>query len=183
MTAPMTLDGAMNGVAFQTYVDRVLVPTLSPGDVVIMDNLPAHKPAGIRDAIEHAGAKLLFLPPYSPDLNPCVAGGGFEQAYNAQATVAAGSLLVVTADVVQATNDKQRIEPALEQLGQLPDELGKAETLLADSGDFSQTNVEARAKAKITPLIALGRERHHLSWKQRFAPARRRRTIRQPRKP
>ena len=171
MTAPMTLDGAMNGVAFQTYVDRVLVPTLSPGDVVIMDNLPAHKPAGIRDAIEHAGAKLLFLPPYSPDLNPCVAGGGFEQAYNAQATVAAGSLLVVTADVVQATNDKQQIEPALEQLGQLPDELGKAETLLADSGYFSQTNVEACAKAKITPLIALGRERHHLSWKQRFAPA------------
>ena len=100
-----------------------------------------------------------------------VAGGGFEQAYNAQATVAAGSLLVVTADVVQATNDKQQIEPALEQLGQLPDELGKAETLLADSGYFSQTNVEACAKAKITPLIALGRERHHLSWKQRFAPA------------
>ena len=100
-----------------------------------------------------------------------VAGGGFEQAYNPQATVAAGSLLVVTADVVQATNDKQQIEPALEQLGQLPDELGKAETLLADSGYFSQTNVEACAKAKITPLIALGRERHHLSWKQRFAPA------------
>ena len=67
MTAPMTLDGAMNGVAFQAYVDQVLVPTLSPGDVVIMDNLPAHKPAGIRDAIEHAGAKLLFLPPYSPE--------------------------------------------------------------------------------------------------------------------
>ena len=70
MTAPMTLDGAMNGVAFQAWVDQVLVPTLSPGDVVIMDNLPAHKPVGIRDAIERAGAKLLFLPPYSPDFNP-----------------------------------------------------------------------------------------------------------------
>ena len=99
-----------------------------------------------------------------------VAGGGFEQAYNAQATVAAGSLLVVTADVVQATNDKQQIEPALAQLGQLPDELGKAETLLADSGYFSQTNAEVCAKAKSTPLTSLGRERHHLSWKQRFAP-------------
>ena len=117
---------------------------------------------GAKDQVNPADQDSRIMP---------VAGGGFEQAYNAQATVAAGSLLVVTADVVQATNDKQRIEPALEQLGQLPDELGKAETLLADSGYFSQTNVEARAKAKITPLIALGRERHHLSWKQRFAPA------------
>ena len=70
MTAPMTLDGAMNGIAFQAYVAQVLVPTLSPGDVVVMDNLPAHKPAGIRDAIERAGATRLFLPPYSPDFNP-----------------------------------------------------------------------------------------------------------------
>ncbi len=100
-----------------------------------------------------------------------VAGGGFEQAYNAQAAVAGGSLLVVTADVVQAANDKQQIEPVLEQLGQLPGEQGQAETLLADSGYFSEANVEACAKAKIAPLIALGRERHHLSWKQRFAQA------------
>ena len=70
MTAPMTLDGAMNGIAFQAYVEQVLVPTLSPGEVVSMDNLPAHKPAGIRDAIERAGATRLFLPPYSPDFNP-----------------------------------------------------------------------------------------------------------------
>ena len=81
-----------------------------------------------------------------------VAGGGFEQAYNAQATVAAGSLLVITADVVQAANDKQQIEPALEQLGQLPDELGKAETLLADSGYFSQTNDEALCNFVSTTL-------------------------------
>ena len=70
MTAPMVLDGAMNGDAFRAYVVHVLTPTLSPGDVVIMDNLPAHKAAGIREAIEAAGAKLCYLPPYSPDFNP-----------------------------------------------------------------------------------------------------------------
>jgi len=70
MTAPMVLDGAMNGVAFLAYVEQVLVPTLSPGDVVVMDNLPAHKAAGAREAIEAAGAELRFLPPYSPDFNP-----------------------------------------------------------------------------------------------------------------
>lgn len=70
MTAPMVLDGAMNGDAFRAYVEQVLTPTLSPGDIVIMDNLPAHKAAGIRDAIEAAGARLRYLPPYSPDFNP-----------------------------------------------------------------------------------------------------------------
>jgi transposase len=55
---------------FRAYVEQVLVPTLAPGDVVVMDNLPAHKAAGVRDAIETAGATLLFLPPYSPDFNP-----------------------------------------------------------------------------------------------------------------
>lgn len=70
MTAPFVYDGAMNGNVFLAYVEQVLVPTLSPGDVVVMDNLPAHKAAGVRDAIEKAGAKLMFLPPYSPDFNP-----------------------------------------------------------------------------------------------------------------
>ena len=70
-----------------------------------------------------------------------VAGGGFEQCYNAQAAVAAGSLLVVAIDVVQAPNDKQQLEPMLGKLGALPDELGKAETLLADNGYFSEANV------------------------------------------
>lgn len=70
MTAPFVYDGAMNGSVFLAYVEQVLVPTLEPGDVVIMDNLPAHKVAGVRDAIETAGASLLFLPPYSPDFNP-----------------------------------------------------------------------------------------------------------------
>lgn len=70
MVAPMVLDGPMNGDAFRAYVEQVLVPELSEGDVVIMDNLPAHKVTGIRQAIENAGAKLLYLPPYSPDFNP-----------------------------------------------------------------------------------------------------------------
>jgi transposase len=70
MTAPMLLDGAMNGIAFRAYVEQVLVPTLRPGDVVIMDNLPAHKAEGVRTAIEAASATLRFLPPYSPDFNP-----------------------------------------------------------------------------------------------------------------
>ena len=70
MMAPMILDGPMDGAAFVAYVDRVLVPDLRPGDVVVMDNLPAHKVKGVREAIEAAGADLLYLPPYSPDFNP-----------------------------------------------------------------------------------------------------------------
>lgn len=70
MTAPMVLDGAMNGVAFRAHVEQVLVPTLVPGDIVVMDNLPAHKADGIRGAIEAADCSLLYLPPYSPDFNP-----------------------------------------------------------------------------------------------------------------
>ena len=66
----MILDGAMHGAAFLAYVEQVLAPTLSPGDIVVMDNLPAHKPIAVRQAIERAGAELRFLPPYSPDFNP-----------------------------------------------------------------------------------------------------------------
>lgn len=70
MTAPMVLDGPMDGPAFEAYVTQVLVPTLGPGDIVVMDNLAAHKRAEIAIAIEAVGARLLYLPPYSPDLNP-----------------------------------------------------------------------------------------------------------------
>jgi len=70
LTAPMLLDGPMHGRAFRAYVEQVLVPELRPGDIVIMDNLPAHKVAGVRETIEAAGARLLYLPPYSPDFNP-----------------------------------------------------------------------------------------------------------------
>lgn len=68
--APCVLDGPVNAKAFQTYVEHFLVPTLTPSDVVVMDNLASHKNATVRKAIRNAGAHLLFLPPYSPDLNP-----------------------------------------------------------------------------------------------------------------
>lgn len=70
LDAPWVLEGAIDGDAFKTYLREVLVPTLSKGDIVIMDNLPAHKVAAVKEIIEQAGAKLLYLPPYSPDLNP-----------------------------------------------------------------------------------------------------------------
>ena len=100
-----------------------------------------------------------------------VAGGGFEQCYNAQAVVAAGSLLVVATDVVQAANDKQQLVPMVKHLEALPDELGKPETLLADNGYFSAANVTACAAANIVPMIATGREAHHPSLAERFAAA------------
>jgi transposase len=70
MTAPMVLDGPMNGDAFRAYVEQVLAPTLAPGDIVVMDNLPAHRSPTIRAAIQATGAHLRYLPPYSPDFNP-----------------------------------------------------------------------------------------------------------------
>ncbi|WP_425482729.1 IS630 family transposase [Chelativorans xinjiangense] len=70
IAAPWLLDGAMDGEAFLVYLRRVLAPTLQPGDVVVMDNLPAHKVAGVREIIEATGACLRYLPPYSPDFNP-----------------------------------------------------------------------------------------------------------------
>lgn len=70
IAAPMLLPGPMDGDAFRAYVENVLVPDLSPGDIVIMDNLPAHTVSGIREMIEAADARLLYLPPYSPDFNP-----------------------------------------------------------------------------------------------------------------
>lgn len=100
-----------------------------------------------------------------------VAGGGFEQCYNAQAAVAADSLLVVAVDVVQAPNDKQQIEPMLKQIAALPEALGEAETLLADTGYFSAANVTACMAAGIDPLIAMGRQAHHPPLSERFAQA------------
>jgi transposase len=96
-------------------------------------------------------------------------GGGFGQCYNVQAAVAAGSLLVLATDVVQAPNDKQQLEPMLDRLAGLPGALGKAETLLADSGYFSAANVQACEAAGLDPLIAPGREGHHPTLEERFA--------------
>jgi transposase len=76
MTAPFILEGPMDGEGFLAYVEQVLAPTLRPGDVVIIDNLPAHRVTGAKAAIEAKGANLLFLPPYSPDFNP------IEQAFS-----------------------------------------------------------------------------------------------------
>ena len=70
LSAPFVIDRPMNGAIFQAYVEQCLTPTLAPGDIVVMDNLPAHKVQGVRRAIRAAGAELLYLPPYSPDLNP-----------------------------------------------------------------------------------------------------------------
>src|SRR5580658_1474955 len=96
------------------------------------------------------------------------AGGGFEQSYNAQAAVAAGSLLVVATDVVQAPNDKNQVEPMLEKIGALPDGLGKVNHLLADAGYFSAGNVAACEEAGVEPAIAMGRQPHHPPLSERF---------------
>ena len=100
-----------------------------------------------------------------------VAGGGFDQCYNAQAVVATGSMLVVATAVTQAANDKEQLMSMIEKIRALPKELGRTQRILADSGYLSQTNVEQCVAAKIEPLIAMGRCRHHVSWKQRFAAA------------
>ena len=97
------------------------------------------------------------------------ASGRFEQCYNAQAVVAAGSLLVIAADVTQAPNDKQQLEPMLGKIADLPGELGNAEALLADHGYFSESNVNACAAAGIAPVIAMGREAHDPTLDERFA--------------
>ena len=100
-----------------------------------------------------------------------VAGGGFEQCYNAQAVVAEGSLLVVVAEVAQAANDKQQLEPMVDRITALPEEVGRPDTLLADSGYFSSANVDACANAGIEPLIASGRQPHYPPLGERLAEA------------
>jgi transposase len=100
-----------------------------------------------------------------------VAGGGFDQCYNAQAAVATDSLLVIAADVTQAPNDKQQLVPMIDRIAALPESLGAIETLLADTGYFSAANVAACDAAGIEPLIAQGRQSHHPSLWERFADA------------
>ena len=100
-----------------------------------------------------------------------VAGGGFDQCYNAQALVATDSMLIVANEVTQAPNDKGQLVPMIDKLKALPKELGRPQRILADSGYLSEANVESCAAAKLEPLIAMGRCRHHPGWKQRFAAA------------
>jgi transposase len=98
-----------------------------------------------------------------------VAGGGFEQCYNAQAVVDTETMLVVVPFVTQAPNDKQQIQPALNKITALPEGLNAPETLLADAGFMSEQNVIACLEAEIEPLIAVGRDAHHPGWKERFS--------------
>ncbi len=114
------------------------------------------------DQVNLTDAELRIMP---------VAGGGFDQCYNAQAAVAAGSLLVVATDVVQAPNDKNQVEPMLEKIGALPEGLGKVDHLLADTGYFSASNVAACEKVGVEPAIAMGRQPHHPPLSERFEKA------------
>jgi transposase len=100
-----------------------------------------------------------------------VAGGGFDQSYNAQAAVDTETMLVVAQYITQAANDKEQIAPMLGALAQLPETLGTVTELLADNGYFSKGNVAQCTEAGIEPLIALGREAHHVGWKERFTEA------------
>tara|TARA_Y100001951_G_scaffold51315_1_gene40546 strand:- start:5041 stop:6414 length:1374 start_codon:yes stop_codon:yes gene_type:complete len=97
-----------------------------------------------------------------------VAGGGFEQCYNAQALADSESMLVMAPHVTQAGNDKEQVVPMLAKLQALPEELNQPEKFLADSGYFSEKNVEACEAARIEPLIAVGRDAHHRHWRERF---------------
>jgi transposase len=95
-------------------------------------------------------------------------GKGFEQCYNAQAAVDTESMLIVATGIAQVANDKQQVEPMLEALSELPEELGCVTHLLADTGYFSAANVESCVDAKIEPLLAAGRDGHHPHWQDRF---------------
>ena len=98
-----------------------------------------------------------------------VPGGGFEQSYNAQAAVDTDTMLVLAPGLTQAPNDKQQLVPMLDTLGALPEDLGSVTELLADAGYYSEANVIACVDAAIEPLLAMGREPHHLPWQERFA--------------
>lgn len=99
-----------------------------------------------------------------------VSGGGFEQSYNAQAGVDTDTMLVLTAHVSQACNDKREVQPMIEAIEALPEALGQVQSLIADNGYCSEANVQACAAAGIEPLLAIRRESHHLPLMQRFAP-------------
>ncbi len=117
ITAPLVLDQPINGEWFKAYVEQALVPTLQPGDVVVMDNLGSHKGKAVRQAIRAAGAHLLFLPPYSPDLNP------IEQVFAKLKTLLRKA-------------DERCIETVWKRIGQLLDRFSPAEcaNYLANSG-------------------------------------------------
>lgn len=106
LIAPLVLDGPMDGDAFLAYVEQLLAPSLRPGDTVIMDNLPAHKVHGVREAIQAVGANLLYLPPYSPDFNP------IEMAFSKLKALLRAAAARTMSDLWQAiANALQRFSP------------------------------------------------------------------------
>ena len=128
-----------------------------------------HKPGGKPPAPPSTGVRptdQLNLTDPDSRMMP-VRGQGFEQSYNAQAAVDTDSMLVVATTLTQAPNDKQQLEPMLAVLTSLPESLGSVERLLADNGYFSAANVEHCVTAKIEPLLAAGRDRHHPHWADR----------------
>jgi len=138
-----------------------------------------------REALRATGKKPRGKEPKAPETGPQAkdqinltdeesrimpSANGFIQGYNAQAAVDVDSMLVVATTLTQQTNDKQQVKPMLSELKALQDSLGKPETLLADNGYFSNNNIQACVDQKIAPLIALGREAHHLPLEQRLTP-------------
>lgn len=108
LTAPCVFDGPINGQAFQAYVEQVLVPTLRPGDIVIMDNLGSHKGKETRRLIRAAGARLWFLPPYSPDLNPIEqAISKIKQAMRTASERTVDAVMDRVANVIQSINERE----------------------------------------------------------------------------
>jgi len=122
---------------------------------------PAPPSAGVRptDQINLTDADSRIMP---------AKGKGFDQSYNAQAAVDTESMLVVATNMAQAANDKQQLEPMLKELAGLPEVLGSVKRVLADNGYFSAANVESCVEAKIEPLLAAGRDKHHPNWEDRF---------------
>ena len=122
---------------------------------------PAPPSAGVRptDQINLTDADSRIMP---------AKGKGFEQSYNAQAAVDTESMLVIATDMAQVATDKQQVEPMLEVIAALPEQLGSVEHVLADNGYFSAANVEHCVNAKIEPMLAAGRDRHHPHWQDRF---------------
>lgn len=106
--APLTIDGPLNGPLFLAWVEQHLAPTLAPGDIVVMDNLSSHKVAGVREAIEATGAQLLYLPPYSPDLNPIeLAFSKFKKLLRDGATRVADDLWQLCGHVLNAFTEHE----------------------------------------------------------------------------
>jgi transposase len=136
------------------------------------------------DKEEHTGKKPRGKSPTPPSAGPGAddqvnltdpdsrimptAGGAFEQSYNAQAAVDVDTMLVVATTLTQAANDKQQVAPMVEVLAELPAEIGTVDTVLADNGYFSEANVTTCIEAGMEPLLAAGRESHHLPWQERF---------------